>query len=279
MSVLIDSSLSVPVTEEQLLAFKVWIRDRYDHYEAYKASINTDIAINAYILSNILPQNMKTLWDESELYVNVRIHNSHIRELKLYRKRIMDKVRYMKQKLGKSAFRENRVIQHSSLDERRAERARLMREHRQLISQRRELIRQQQRQADQILRERIIGLYGQEIVSQIDTLQPNERQQIIAAFERRRQEIIQRLHEPLALGVSVEYTKTEIPSIEATLPMIDDCCICMDKHQLNSVIRGPCGHMIGKTCFQEWANKCKENVCCPLCRTNCNQVTEFVVAL
>jgi len=76
----------------------------------------------------------------------------------------------------------------------------------------------------------------------------------------------------------VKYNKKEIGKEEGLLAMEEDCCICMDKHELNSVVEGPCGHKVGKWCFEEWSKKCRSGcVTCPLCRANCNEVSEMVV--
>lgn len=75
----------------------------------------------------------------------------------------------------------------------------------------------------------------------------------------------------------VKFNKKEIGKEEGLMSMEEDCCICMDKHQLNSVIQGSCGHVIGKCCFEEWSKKCGSGcVTCPLCRANCNEVSEMV---
>ena len=95
------------ITEEQINAFKTWARERYSDYEAYKTGSQTQNYVDVYIRTNILPPEMKAVWDESERYVGMRtynpIYNPTISELKLYRKKIQQKVRYMKDKLGKLA--------------------------------------------------------------------------------------------------------------------------------------------------------------------------------
>jgi len=76
-------------------------------------------------------------------------------------------------------------------------------------------------------------------------------------------------------SVFVNYTKKEIENLDAIKGMKDECCICMEKHSINKVIEGKCGHQMGKSCFQEWANKSKGHVYCPLCRGNCDTVWEL----
>ena len=76
-------------------------------------------------------------------------------------------------------------------------------------------------------------------------------------------------------SVFVNYTKKEIENLDAIKGMKDNCCICMEEHSINKVIEGACGHQMGKSCFQKWANKSKGHVYCPLCRGNCDTVWEL----
>jgi len=78
---------------------------------------------------------------------------------------------------------------------------------------------------------------------------------------------------------NVSYRKTYIPQDEAQTLMKDECCICMEKHTMDSIVQGKCGHQMGKCCFQEWAKKSTNHVYCPLCRGNCNTMSELMVAV
>jgi hypothetical protein len=53
--------------------------------------------------------------------------------------------------------------------------------------------------------------------------------------------------------------------------MLEDCAICFVKHNMAATCVIPCGHQFGSKCFASWKNNT-----CPLCRTPCMVVTEFV---
>lgn len=53
--------------------------------------------------------------------------------------------------------------------------------------------------------------------------------------------------------------------------MSEDCVICLIKHNMAATCVIPCGHQFGSKCFARWKNNT-----CPLCRTPCMVVTEFV---
>ena len=206
-SIVIDKIVSVPVSNHQKQLFKTWLREKYSDYESYKASSRNDQTIETYIRMNILTEDMNTVLIESEQYKNVRSEDLGVKRMQLYRKRIMNKIKYMKAKLEAFAYHEE-IIQE---------------------------------------RERTTAML------QIVRVQQN------------------------SAPVIVNYTKKEIKCTDAIKGMTDDCCICMEKHSINKVIEGKCGHQMGKSCFQEWANKSKGHVYCPLCRGNCDTVWELVL--
>ena len=76
---------------------------------------------------------------------------------------------------------------------------------------------------------------------------------------------------------NVSYRKKYIPQDEVQTLMKDECCICMEKHTMDSIVQGKCGHQMGKCCFQEWAKKSTNHVYCPLCRGKCNTMWEPMV--
>lgn len=76
---------------------------------------------------------------------------------------------------------------------------------------------------------------------------------------------------------NVSYRKKYISQEEAKSLMKDECCICMEKHTMDSIVQGKCGHQMGKCCFQEWAKKSTNHVYCPLCRGKCNTMWEPMV--
>ena len=118
----ITSSLVFPVTNTQVEEFSTWANNVYGTYDVYLASFR-EHAIDTYIRTHILPQEMKSVLRESEPYIGIKINDIHIQRLQLYRKRIIAKIRYMKDKLGKLAF------PIGAAEIRRVKRAALLRRH------------------------------------------------------------------------------------------------------------------------------------------------------
>jgi hypothetical protein len=317
MSVTIDNTLTLPVTSDQAQAFKTWATQTYSDYAAYnvEASKNNN-AINHYIIAHILPLEIKTILDESAPFVRSRTTDPRIKELQLNRKLIHNKVRYMKNKLGKLAFREeaqqlreesdndNRRIAEFMLQDLRREREEEQRRFREelilgndhlsmdtlqeyfnLTTEEREREESRRRQEEEIrlaermriMNEHIRRQFGANLLTVVQEQPLHERIRLLHAFELNQQFLRQRRQRRQPQRqTSVKYTKTTISKAEAQLHMVDDCCICMDKHTLNSVVKGHCGHVIGANCFKEWASKCTHNkVSCPMCRADCNEVLEM----
>jgi hypothetical protein len=99
----ITTSLVIPVTDGQIEAFSMWATNTYGTYNGYLGAFKAP-AIDTYIRTHILPLKMKSILRETEPYVGVKASDIHISRLQLYRKRILDKIKYMKGKLGKLAF-------------------------------------------------------------------------------------------------------------------------------------------------------------------------------
>lgn len=99
----ITTSLVFPVTNEQVSAFRTWANNTYGTYESYLGAIN-EPTLDMYIRTHILPPEMESILREAEPYIRVRLLDIHIRRLQLNRKRILKKIKYMKDKLGKLAF-------------------------------------------------------------------------------------------------------------------------------------------------------------------------------
>lgn len=58
---------------------------------------------------------------------------------------------------------------------------------------------------------------------------------------------------------------------EANKEMEDDCAICMIKHAIRETCTTPCGHHFGTACLDKW-----KHAACPLCRSVCSEVTQYV---
>ena len=99
----ITSSKVFPVTDGQVIAFGIWANNTYGTYNGYLGAFKAP-AIDTYIRTYILPLEMKSVLRETEPYVGVSCSDIHIGRLQSNRKRILDKIKYMKCKLGKLAF-------------------------------------------------------------------------------------------------------------------------------------------------------------------------------
>lgn len=61
-------------------------------------------------------------------------------------------------------------------------------------------------------------------------------------------------------------------------PILDDkCSICIDNYKINEYKRilGKCNHSFHKKCVDKWFKKNKDNMNCPICRTNYNRKIEL----
>jgi len=99
----ITSSNVFPVTDGQVEAFSAWAQNTYGTYSGYIGAFKAP-AIDTYIRTHILPMEMKSILRETEPYIGVNHGDIHMSRLQMYRKRILDKIKYMKGKLGKLAF-------------------------------------------------------------------------------------------------------------------------------------------------------------------------------
>ena len=99
----ITNSLVIPVTDGQVEAFSAWANNTYGTHASYLGAFKAQ-ALDTYIRTHILPLEMKSILRETEPYVGVQSVDIHIQRLQRYRKLILDKIKYMKGKLGKLAF-------------------------------------------------------------------------------------------------------------------------------------------------------------------------------
>ena len=240
MSCVVDSKLNVAVSDAQVEAFKTWAKERYENYNNYKTGMRRDNSVEVYVRSNILPQEMKSVWREAEPYTKVVSDDLRIKRLMLYRRRIQNKVRYMSVHLGELTYEEEVA------EERR---------------QKRERVRQQREEEE---RQRI-RMEEMEVFRQQEGV-------IVVDIPLRGVEGVPRT---IMKGVTT-YKKKQLTSEELKEPMKEDCSICMEKHDMCSVIEGPCGHQFGKSCFERWVNNSRYIVKCPLCRGDCTEVCEYV---
>ena len=246
MSIVIDTKLTLPVTEDQSQAFARWAKSQYSNFREYNEALKSTRTIEEYIRENLMPTEMKQVWEESELYVRSRSNEPHVKQYKLYRQRINKKINYMKVKLGEFAYRYE------------------VRAYRQ---------EEQQKIREQLRARRInILLHFHGLEDELFNILVNDP----GLTEANMHDYIARVRNASLKKYNVSYNKKEISEEYANTLMKEDCCICMDKHTMNSIIEGPCGHQIGKYCFQEWSKKAKGHVNCPLCRGECDTVCVLV---
>jgi len=101
----ITTSNVFPVTDGHVSAFTAWAKNKYGTYNGYLDAFKTKApAIDIYIRTHILPLEMKSILRETEPYIGVNHSDFHISRLQIYRKRILNKIKHMKCKLGKLAF-------------------------------------------------------------------------------------------------------------------------------------------------------------------------------
>lgn len=289
MSATVNSRLTVFLTQQQVNAFKTWVREKYENSEALGAAFGAENnnEINEYIITNILPSEMKTILVEAAPFVGSRTTDACVKELQLKRRKVVDKVRRIKNKLRKIAYSGgiNRVIDELSIEaraNRHSETRRYFREMLRATQPTFALAEEQAQQGDMSARACVVRLLEEAdylmrvsyVLAQYDSRIDLEYLQCIA-ITLTRGPTWDKMNRFLTRRLLVFKTM----AILASTPMKDDCSICLNNHELNTVVEGPCGHQFGKYCFQEWSKKCSDsNIVCPLCRGNCNEVTEFVVS-
>jgi hypothetical protein len=254
--IMIDSKVSVPMTNEQKEMFKRWAREKYADYESYKKGMREENEVERYVHMNVLTAEMKSMWIESERYVKVRSSDLGVKRIQMYRQRIAKKVKYMKRKLGEYAYKDE------LLEMRRRERERM-----------REGDENRRNNFMRIVRNELGEERYLELMNREDVTEEN-----IHRYLR-----MSRLPPPYqydvpprpAIPVSVKYITKEISLEEGKSDTKEECSICMEKHNMSAVMEGKCGHQMGKSCFEEWAKKSNGHVYCPLCRGNCDTVYEL----
>jgi hypothetical protein len=207
----ITSSLVIPVTDAQVIAFSAWANNTYGTYAIYLGAFK-EPTMDSYIRTHILPLEMKSVLRETEPYIGVQISDIHMQRLQLYRKRILNKMKYMKTKLGKLAFP--------------GEAAQIR------IDKRAEaLIRRQAYEAIYIQQQQYFAEYAEAIRLGL-YLFP---------------EIIP-IRIPTHTIVKKQLSKEEAE----TCVMDDDCVICLSTHKMTDACTINCGHQFGRKCIAKW---------------------------
>lgn len=290
MSATVNFRVNVPLTQQQVNAFKTWVREKYENSAAFQAALGAanNNEINEYIITNILPSEMKAILDEAAPFVGSRSTDARVKELQLKRRKIVDKVRYIKDKLRTKFYSGVDRVAHELTMEARANRhSDARRRFREVlrITQPTFALAEERARGDRNIRSCVMRLLEEAdflmrvyFLFQLDSRVDLEYLQSIA-IAIIRTPIWHQLNRLLSIQKTVVFKTTAISEELALKPMKEDCCICLNSHELNAVVEGPCGHQFGKYCFQEWSKKCTNaTVACPLCRGNCNEVAEFVVS-
>jgi len=291
MSATINFRVNVRLTKQQIDVFKTWVREKYGSSEAFQAALGAENnnEINEYIIDNILPSEMKAILVEAAPFVGSRSTDARVKELQFKRRKVVDKVRYLKDKLRTimNSGGVARVIDAVRVEARANRHADARRRFRELLRVTQPmfaLAEEHAQSGDRIVRQYIMRLLEEaDYLMRVYTLYHDSRidleylQSIAIALPRTA--TWYQLNRLLSRQKAVVFKTAAISEEQASTPMKEDCCICLSSHELNAVVEGPCGHQFGKCCFQEWSKKCTNAaVACPLCRGNCNQVTEFVVS-
>ena len=238
----ITSSLVIPVTDGQVEAFRSWAHNTYGTYNGYLGAFKAP-AVDTYIRTYILPLEMKSILRETEPYIGVTHCDFHMGRLQGYRKRILDKIKYMKGKLGKLAF---------PIDA--AEIRRVKREAIISRSLAREALEMQQR--------RYFAEYAQAIRLGLQ-FSPVMGREIAP-------------HKIVKIQLTKEETETCVMDDNCVICMdkhkMIDACITNCGHQFGRACFTKWSEITRHTCDWNVGTKC------PLCRTTIKETTEFIVA-
>ena len=97
---------AIPVTDEQVKAFAIWVKDRYGGREEFGIALqNKNRAIIAYyFVHHIFSEEMASVYNKSEPYVDTIGESPPVKLLQLYRRRLDIKISRTGAELIKRAF-------------------------------------------------------------------------------------------------------------------------------------------------------------------------------
>ena len=311
MTITISDSNVIPVTREQKETFATWVKERYTSYDAYvNGSVSYaggKLEIDEYIRTHIFSEDMKAVWREScELEMRV-VDELYIKRIKLYRARLLKKIRYMKQKLGKLVFSDELSAYYRRIQEERDKRyTRMLDDYNiprvpaipaipaipmipavPMIPAIPAVPAVRYIKISLILnfanvpplRVSILATYsllnGCEYTSEaIEAVKNEIRIYVPLISETELSDRLVRIQRKLSKGVFPRIKNIEcITETQANLDMKDSCAICMEVQKMIDVCTTRCGHQFGVKCLSAW----KENTC-PMCREKCTEVTEYKVS-
>lgn len=99
----ITSTVVLPVTDAQMEAFSAWVIETYVTYEGVMSAIKSP-AIDIYIKTHILPQEMKDVMRRSQPYIGEKYGDVNIQWLLLNRRRVTAKMNNLKGKIITQTF-------------------------------------------------------------------------------------------------------------------------------------------------------------------------------
>ena len=103
MDIIISSSKVIVTSAEQVQSFSAWATGKYQTYQEYMDPTQKE-ETGKRIRTTIFTVEMISVWRETNPYVGLKIPNLHMSRLLVYRKRLEEKIKYMREKLGKLAF-------------------------------------------------------------------------------------------------------------------------------------------------------------------------------
>jgi hypothetical protein len=99
----ITSSVVLPVTDAQMAAFSTWVINTYVTYDGFQAAIKSP-AIDTYIKTHILPQEMNNVLRRSERFRGEKWGDVNIQWMLLNRRRVTAKMNNLKGKIVTRTF-------------------------------------------------------------------------------------------------------------------------------------------------------------------------------
>jgi hypothetical protein len=234
----ISTSVVLPVTDAQMMAFCAWIVRTYVSYDRFMDALKSP-DVDTYIKTHILPLEMLDVLHMSHPYIGEKRGDNNIRRLLLYRRRVIAKMTNLKGKIVRMTFP--------------VEAARTRIEN--LAAA---LNRRQEREAYRLR-------YEQERQAYLDYTNATYASRVREVHERR--EAMSAKVYPYPPTVKIQLSEDDAK----TLVMDDDCVICLAQHKMTDACTINCGHQFGRLCLAKW----KKDTC-PLCRTQITETTVFI---
>jgi hypothetical protein len=234
----ITSSVVLPVTDAQMMAFSAWVINTYVTYDNFMGAIKSP-EVDTYIKNNILPQEMQSVLRRSEPFIGEKRGDIYVHRLQLDRRRIIAKMNNLKGKIVTMLF------PVASAQTRRDNRAAA-------------LSRRHHREATQIR-------LDQETLAYRDYMNETYESRVREVHDRR--DAMSAKVYPYPPVIKIQLSEEDAK----TCVMDDDCVICLAQHKMTDACTINCGHQFGRLCLAKW----KKDTC-PLCRAQITKTTVFI---